>query len=142
MAPKNTIIIKRLLIPGPVFPKGRRESSMKPKTASIPMMIRLTTVAPSMKRNVLARLFIYFSPNSSFLRVSPRAFPSTGFVKIIAYQNGVLLGASIVAPRAGEMIHELGLAVQNHLTAEDIAHTIHAFPTWSEAVRIAAAKIA
>jgi pyruvate/2-oxoglutarate dehydrogenase complex dihydrolipoamide dehydrogenase (E3) component len=39
------------------------------------------------------------------------------------------------------MIHELGLAVQNHLTAEDIAHTIHAFPTWSEAIRIAAAKI-
>lgn len=66
---------------------------------------------------------------------------STGFVKVIAAQSGVLIGASIIAPRAGEMIHELGLAIQNGLKAEDVAATIHAFPTWSEAVRIACAGL-
>lgn len=66
---------------------------------------------------------------------------SAGFVKIITTRNGTLLGGTVVAPRAGEMIHELGLAIQNGLKASDVAATIHAFPTWSEAVRIACAGI-
>ncbi len=65
-----------------------------------------------------------------------------GFVKVIATKpKGVIIGASIVAPRAGEMIHELALAVNLGLTVDDVASTIHAFPTWSEAVRIACARI-
>jgi len=39
------------------------------------------------------------------------------------------------------MIHELTLAIQHELTAQEVASTIHAFPTWSEAVRIACGKI-
>jgi pyruvate/2-oxoglutarate dehydrogenase complex dihydrolipoamide dehydrogenase (E3) component len=66
---------------------------------------------------------------------------TTGFVKVIASRTGVILGASIIAPRAGEMIHELALAIHKGLTARDIVDTIHAFPTWSEAVRIACSKI-
>jgi len=64
-----------------------------------------------------------------------------GFVKVIAQADGVIIGASIVSPRAGEMIHELALAIQLGITAEQVANTIHAFPTWSEAVRIACAKL-
>lgn len=67
----------------------------------------------------------------------------TGFVKIIATDRSrKLLGASIVAPRAGEMIHELTLAIQHNMTAHAVASTIHAFPTWSEAVRLACHKLA
>ena len=65
----------------------------------------------------------------------------TGFVKVMATAKGRIIGASIIAPRAGEMIHELTLAINVGLKAEDVAATIHAFPTWSEAVRIACAKI-
>lgn len=65
-----------------------------------------------------------------------------GFVKVMAAKkSGVLLGASVVSPRAGEVLHELTLAIQNRLTAAQVTATIHAFPTWSEAVRIACAKI-
>lgn len=64
-----------------------------------------------------------------------------GFVKVITNKEGVLLGASIASPRAGEMIHELTLAIQHGMTAADVANTIHAFPTWSEAVRIACNKV-
>jgi pyruvate/2-oxoglutarate dehydrogenase complex dihydrolipoamide dehydrogenase (E3) component len=65
-----------------------------------------------------------------------------GFVKVIAHKKtGVLISASIVSPHAGEMIHELTLAIQSRLQAKDVAHTIHAFPTWSEAVRVACAKL-
>ncbi len=64
-----------------------------------------------------------------------------GFVKVITAMDGTLIGASIVSPRAGEMLHELTLAIQMELTAEEVASTIHAFPTWSEAVRVACNKI-
>ncbi len=64
-----------------------------------------------------------------------------GFVKIITDKKGVILGATIVAPYAAEMIHELALAVKHGMTADDIAQTPHAFLSWSEAVRIAAAKL-
>ncbi len=66
---------------------------------------------------------------------------NSGFVKVITTKSGVLIGATVVAPRAGEMMQELALAIQNGLKAEDVAATIHAFPTWSEAVRIACAGI-
>ncbi len=65
----------------------------------------------------------------------------TGFVKIIADKKGRILGASIVAPRAGEMIQELVLAVQWRMKASKIDYSMHAFPTWSQAVRLCAAKI-
>jgi dihydrolipoamide dehydrogenase len=64
-----------------------------------------------------------------------------GFVKIITDKKGVILGATIVAPHAGEMIHELALAVKFGLTASDVAGTPHAFLSWSEAVRVAAARL-
>lgn len=64
-----------------------------------------------------------------------------GFVKIVTDKKGVVLGASVVAPHAGEIIHELALAVKHGLTADDIAQTPHAFLSWSEAVRVAAGKL-
>lgn len=64
-----------------------------------------------------------------------------GFVKIITDKKGCILGATIVAPSAGEIIHELALAIKHNLTASDVASTPHAFLSWSEAVRVAAAKL-
>lgn len=64
-----------------------------------------------------------------------------GFVKIIADKKGTILGATIVAPHAAEMIHELSLAIKHNLTADDVAQTPHAFLSWSEAIRVAASKL-
>lgn len=64
-----------------------------------------------------------------------------GFVKIIADKKGVVLGATVVAPHASEIIHELALAVKYELTASEVANTPHAFLSWSEAVRVAASRI-
>lgn len=65
-----------------------------------------------------------------------------GFVKLIANKQGVLLGGVVVAPHAGEIIHEIGLAVKHKLTAQQLASTPHAFLSWSESVRVAASKLA
>jgi pyruvate/2-oxoglutarate dehydrogenase complex dihydrolipoamide dehydrogenase (E3) component len=64
-----------------------------------------------------------------------------GFVKLISDKKGVLIGGTIVAPQAAELIHEVGLVVKHGLTATQLADTPHAFLSWSEAVRVAAQKL-
>jgi dihydrolipoamide dehydrogenase len=64
-----------------------------------------------------------------------------GFVKVITDKKGVIIGGSIVAPRAGEMIHEIALAVKFRIKAEDIADMIHAYPTYSEGIKIACSNV-
>merc|ERR1712137_1145564 len=48
---------------------------------------------------------------------------------------GEILGATVVAERAGDMLAELTLAVQNHLGLAAIARTVHPYPTLGEAVQ-------
>ena len=58
-----------------------------------------------------------------------------GFVKVIFdARYGKILGAHILGPEATEMIAEFGLAKTLEGTNEEIAHTIHAHPTLSEAM--------
>jgi len=64
-----------------------------------------------------------------------------GFVKLLCDKKGVILGGTIVAPGAAEMIHEIGLAVKHNLTAAQLADTPHAFLSWSEAIRVAANRL-
>ena len=64
-----------------------------------------------------------------------------GFVKVITDKKGVILGATVVAPHAAEIVHELALAVKYGLTASQVAATPHAFLSWSEAVRVACGKL-
>jgi len=62
-----------------------------------------------------------------------------GFVKIIVdKETDRILGAAIIGPAAGDMIHELCVAMEFGASAQDIALTCHAHPTYSEAVREAA----
>jgi len=64
-----------------------------------------------------------------------------GFVKLIADKKGVIVGGTIIAPHAAEMIHEVGLAVKLGLTATQLADTPHAFLSWAEAIRVTAQKL-
>ena len=66
-------------------------------------------------------------------------FQGDGFVKMIAdADTDRVLGCHIIGPNAGEMIHEVCVAMEFGASAEDIAMTCHAHPTTSEAVREAA----
>lgn len=64
-----------------------------------------------------------------------------GFCKVITDRSGMLLGGTVVGPHAGEIIHELTLAINHGMTAAEVAGTLHAFPSWSEIVRLACSKI-
>jgi pyruvate/2-oxoglutarate dehydrogenase complex dihydrolipoamide dehydrogenase (E3) component len=61
---------------------------------------------------------------------------SAGFVKVhVRAGSGQILGATIVARHAGEMISELTLAMVGGLGLGTIGETIHPYPTQSEAIR-------
>jgi dihydrolipoamide dehydrogenase len=62
-----------------------------------------------------------------------------GFVKILADKaTDKVLGAHIIGPAAGDLIHEVCVAMEFGASAQDLALTCHAHPTYSEAVREAA----
>ena len=66
-------------------------------------------------------------------------FAADGFVKILAdTATDRILGAHIIGPMAGDLIHEVCVAMEFGAAAEDLARTCHAHPTYSEAVREAA----
>lgn len=73
---------------------------------------------------------------------------SDGFVKLIAAPRrglgmvggGRLIGATIVADRAGEMAGEVALAIRTGMFTGRLAQTVHPYPTWSIALQLAAAQ--
>jgi len=65
-----------------------------------------------------------------------------GFVKIIADEKtDKVLGVSIISSLAGTMIAELAVAMEFGASSEDIARTVHAHPTHTEAVKEAALAV-
>jgi dihydrolipoamide dehydrogenase len=66
-------------------------------------------------------------------------FQGEGFVKLLADKaTDRVLGCHIIGPGAGDLIHEICVGMEFGASAEDIALTCHAHPTFSEAVREAA----
>ncbi|MCF8827913.1 dihydrolipoyl dehydrogenase [Xanthomonas campestris] len=62
-----------------------------------------------------------------------------GFTKLIFDEDTHrIIGGAIVGVHAGDLLAEIGLAIEMGAEAEDIGHTIHAHPTLSESVGMAA----
>ncbi len=64
-----------------------------------------------------------------------------GFVKVVRDGKGAILGATIVAPRAGEMIHEWTLAMDKGIKLGDMARSMHVYPTYSMASQHLALRV-
>ncbi len=56
---------------------------------------------------------------------------TTGFSKLVTHK-GKILGASVLGPHAGELIHEIVLAMQTGIKLSEISATIHAYPTLAQ----------
>ncbi len=66
---------------------------------------------------------------------------TAGFVKIIADPNRKIIGATIVGPDAGNLIHELVVAAIAELSVDELGRIIHIHPTLAEAVSAAAGGV-
>ncbi|MFQ5795209.1 MAG: mercury(II) reductase [Candidatus Bipolaricaulia bacterium] len=102
-----------------------------PQVASVGM-----TEAQFMERfNVCACRTVEMSQVPKALAVGD----TRGLVKMVIHpQTTEVVGVHIVASVAAEMIHEAALAVKYKLTIDDIIDTVHVFPTFSEAIKLAA----
>ena len=66
-----------------------------------------------------------------------------GFVKILSdAKTDRILGAHIIGPDAGTLIHEVVIAMEFGASAEDLARSFHGHPTLNEAVKEAALAVA
>jgi len=61
-----------------------------------------------------------------------------GMVRVITTKKGRIVGTSILAPHAGEMIHVWALAVTKKMNISAMAGAIAPYPSWSEASKRAA----
>ena len=60
----------------------------------------------------------------------------TGFIKLVlAGKKEEIVGAHLVCAHAGELLGEIALAMQHHLTINDILDTIHIYPTMSTGIQ-------
>ncbi|HEX6872960.1 MAG TPA: NAD(P)H-quinone dehydrogenase [Micromonosporaceae bacterium] len=65
-----------------------------------------------------------------------------GFVKLFCRPaSGLVIGGVVVAPRASELILPVSLAVANHLTVDQLAHTITIYPSLSGSLTEAARQL-
>lgn len=60
---------------------------------------------------------------------------TSGFIKIIGKDDGAIVGATIIAARAGEAIVELIIAIRKKMKVSELAGAIHPYPTYSTAVQ-------
>jgi pyruvate/2-oxoglutarate dehydrogenase complex dihydrolipoamide dehydrogenase (E3) component len=67
---------------------------------------------------------------------------TAGFVKIVHKKDGLLLGATIIAPHAGEMIVEFVHGLRHKWKLRDIAETFHPYPTYAIGIQRLAADVA
>jgi pyruvate/2-oxoglutarate dehydrogenase complex dihydrolipoamide dehydrogenase (E3) component len=58
-----------------------------------------------------------------------------GLTKLVLDPSGRLVGAHVVAPRAGETIHEAVLAVRLRLKLSELSGMIHVYPTYAESLK-------
>jgi len=65
-----------------------------------------------------------------------------GFVKIFCRpSSGLVVGGVVVAPKASELIMSITMAVENHLTVDQLAHTITIYPSMSGSIAEAARQL-
>jgi len=64
---------------------------------------------------------------------------TAGFVKVhVSARSDRILGATVVARHAGDMINEITLAMVAGIGLRTLARVLHAYPTQAEAIRLAA----
>jgi dihydrolipoamide dehydrogenase len=62
-----------------------------------------------------------------------------GFIKLVlAGKKNEIVGVHMVGSHMGELLGEMSLAMQHHLTLSDILNTIHPYPTMNTGIQQAA----
>lgn len=64
-----------------------------------------------------------------------------GIIKILSDDNGYIIGAHILGENAGELIHEIALAMKMKIKIYNIGKMLHSYPTYSDGIRMSFLKL-
>jgi dihydrolipoamide dehydrogenase len=65
-----------------------------------------------------------------------------GFIKLFCRpSSGLVIGGVVVSPKASELIMPITMAVANHLTVDQLAHTITIYPSLTGSIAEAARQL-
>lgn len=129
-------VLTSLLLPFPFKKKINKDQSIPRVTYTDPEVasIGLSEEEARQKYNIAT----YTVPLSQVDRAITTG-QTEGFVKIVTKKwSSKILGCTIVAPRAGEMLSEVSLAMYADIPLRKLSAVIHPYPTYSGAIRKAA----
>lgn len=64
---------------------------------------------------------------------------TAGFIKLVLHR-GKLVGATVIGERAGEIIHQLSMAIENNISLSKVAAMVYAYPAYSQIIRRASSQ--
>ncbi|MBI2475212.1 NAD(P)/FAD-dependent oxidoreductase [Candidatus Uhrbacteria bacterium] len=126
--------------------KKKRASRMKIDERVVPRVTFLSTEVASVgmtqkeAKDAFGKVLVGRYPFSALGRTATE-YGSEGLIKIIAHpKTRKIFGGHIIGERAGEIVHEIALAIYLNTTIDKLASMIHAFPSYSESVTAAASS--
>ncbi len=132
-------VLASLLLPGPFKKKIDRKQSIPRATYTDPEIASVGLLENEVyKHYSKTKISVYTIPMSEVDRAIC-AGREEGFVKVIVHKySSKILGATVAAPRAGEMLMQLSTAMHNKIPLRKLSGLIFPYPIYSFAVRRAA----
>lgn len=132
-------ILSSLLLPGPFRSKLPRDQAIPRVTFTDPEVAAIgLSEQEAIELYGKSRLAIYYRPMPEVDRAVTEG-QVEGFVKIITFKwSSKIIGATIVCPRAGEMLTEISAMMHCGQPLRKLAGLIHPYPTYSQGIRKAA----
>jgi pyruvate/2-oxoglutarate dehydrogenase complex dihydrolipoamide dehydrogenase (E3) component len=128
-------IVRNILLPWP--PKRLDQAVLPWCTYTSPEVARVGLNETEARRREIA-YDVWLQPMAEVDRAVVER-EEEGFVKVLTVKgNDRILGATLVGEGAGDLIHEVAVAMKHGVRLGGISGTIHAYPTFAEAVRKAA----
>ena len=126
--------------------KKKRALRMKINERVVPRVTFLSTEVASVgmtqkeAKEAFGKVLVGRYPFSALGRTATE-HGSEGLIKIIAHpKTRKIIGGHIIGERAGEVVHEIALAIYLNATIDKLAGMIHAFPSYSESITAAASS--
>jgi pyruvate/2-oxoglutarate dehydrogenase complex dihydrolipoamide dehydrogenase (E3) component len=121
-----------------LFPvKTRADHDVVPWTTFTDPEVARVGLTEEQARREHAHVRVFRQPFASVDRAIADG-ETTGLVKIVADRRGRILGGHIIGPDAGNLIHEITLAMQKNIPVGALSTMIHVYPTLSQANQRAA----
>ena len=128
------LVVRNILLPPPI-PRARADYSHVPWVTYVDPEIGHFGLREEDAESRGIPVDVHRHDNAELDRAVTEA-ATRGFVKIVtARGKDRILGATVAAPRAGEILHELLVAARHGIGLGSLSGTIHGYPTWAQAAQ-------